>query len=101
MWVNVCWSAPSVHACALCRHAEHLALLFRQAMKRLLTFMQRAHPTDPSRSVDFDGFRDVAKGAIGAGSDKLVCAALSSNCDPQQKTGQPQPRGQSQLSALG
>ena len=41
-------------------------------MKRLLSFMQRAYPTDPSRSVDFDGFRDQSRGAIGAGSDKLV-----------------------------
>ena len=34
--------------------------------------MQRAFPTDPSRSVDFDGHRDAARGAAGAGSDKLV-----------------------------
>lgn len=43
-----------------------------QAIKRLLTFMQRRFPTDPSRSVDFDGHRDAAYGAAGAGSDKLV-----------------------------
>jgi len=43
-----------------------------QAIKRLLTFMQRRFPTDPSRSVDFDGHRDAAYGAAGAGSDKLA-----------------------------
>ena len=43
-----------------------------QAIKRLLTFMQRCFPTDPSRSVDFDGHRDAAYGAAGGGSDKLV-----------------------------
>ena len=48
-----------------------------QAIKRLLSFMQRAYPTDPSRSVDFDGFRDASRGAIGAGSDKLV------SCSPE------------------
>ena len=41
-------------------------------MKRLLTFCQRAFPTDPSRSVDFDSFRDAGRGAAGAGSDKRV-----------------------------
>ncbi len=45
---------------------------YLQAIKRLQTFMQRAYPTDPSRSVDFDGFRDAGLGAKGAGSDKAV-----------------------------
>lgn len=45
---------------------------YLQAVKRLLTFLQRAYPTDPSRSVDFDGFRDAGLGAKGAGSDKAV-----------------------------
>ena len=46
---------------------------YLQGMKRLLTFMQRAYPTDPSRSTDFDGFKDTGRGAAGGGSDKLVC----------------------------
>ena len=46
---------------------------YLQGLKRLLTFMQRIFPTDPSRAVDFDGFRDVGRGAAGSGSDKLVC----------------------------
>ncbi|KAL3141103.1 hypothetical protein ABBQ38_003458 [Trebouxia sp. C0009 RCD-2024] len=45
---------------------------YLQAVKRLLTFLQRAYPTDPSRSVDFDGFRDAGLGAKGAGSDKAA-----------------------------
>lgn len=45
---------------------------YLQAVKRLLTFVQRAYPTDPSRSVDFDGFRDAGRGAAGSGSDKQV-----------------------------
>ena len=45
---------------------------YLQAIKRLQTFLQRAYPTDPSRSVDFDGFRDAGLGAKGAGSDKAV-----------------------------
>ena len=51
---------------------------YLQAVKRLLTFLQRAYPTDPSRSVDFDGFRDAGLGAKGAGSDKAVsiCAVF-------------------------
>lgn len=46
---------------------------YLQAVKRLLTFVQRAYPTDPSRSIDFDGFRDAGRGAAGSGSDKRVC----------------------------
>ena len=47
-----------------------------QGVKRMLTFMQRVFPTDPSRSVDFDGFKDGGRGAAGAGSDKLVPPAF-------------------------
>lgn len=50
---------------------------YLQGMKRLLTFMQRAFPTDPSRSVDFDGFKDAGRGAAGSGSDKLVSLAYT------------------------
>jgi pre-mRNA-splicing factor 18 len=32
---------------------------FIQALKRLMTFVQRRYPTDPSRSVDFDGSVDA------------------------------------------
>ena len=45
---------------------------YLQAIKRLLTFMQRARPTEPSRCVDFDAHRDAGRGGAGAGSDKLV-----------------------------
>ncbi len=50
---------------------------YLQAMKRVLTFVQRVHPTDPSRSVDFDAFRDAGRGAAGMGSDKLVSHLLA------------------------
>ena len=43
-----------------------------QAVKRLMTFLQRAHPTDPSRCVDFDAYRDPGRGAAGSGSEKAV-----------------------------
>ena len=45
---------------------------YLQAMKRLLTTMQRLFPTDPSRCMDFDGFRNAGRGAAGGGSDRLV-----------------------------
>ncbi|CAL5228863.1 g12074 [Coccomyxa viridis] len=45
---------------------------YLSAVKRLLTFVQRAYPTDPSRCVDFDGFRNPSRGAAGGGSDKLA-----------------------------
>ena len=41
-----------------------------QAVKRLMTFMQRAHPTDPSRCVDFGAYRNPGRGAAGSGSEK-------------------------------
>jgi pre-mRNA-splicing factor 18 len=49
---------------------------FIQALKRLMTFCQRRYPTDPSRSVDFDGRADQGHGLAGAGSDKVVRAPL-------------------------
>lgn len=67
---------------------------YLQAVKRLLTFVQRAYPTDPSRCIDFDGFRNPSRGAAGGGSDKLVrhcdslllhangAAVLLSRCAP-------------------
>jgi pre-mRNA-splicing factor 18 len=45
---------------------------FIQALKRLMTFCQRRYPTDPSRSVDFDGYTNEGLGASGAGSDKIA-----------------------------
>ena len=49
-----------------------MLLYVQQAVKRLLTFMQRAYPTDPSRSIDFDAIKDPGRGAAGGGSDKQV-----------------------------
>ena len=43
---------------------------FLQGMKRLLTFVQRRWPTDPSRSVDFNAFSGEGWGVAGAGSTK-------------------------------
>ncbi len=46
---------------------------FIQALKRLMTFCQRRYPTDPSRSVDFDGgMVHEGRGSAGAGSDKVA-----------------------------
>lgn len=46
---------------------------FIQALKRLMTFCQRRYPTDPSRSVDFDGgMVHEGRGTAGAGSDKVA-----------------------------
>lgn len=45
---------------------------FIQALKRLMTFCQRRYPTEPSRCVDFDGFSNAGRGAVGGGGDKAV-----------------------------
>jgi hypothetical protein len=37
---------------------------FLQALKRLLTFVQRAHPADPSRCVEFGGVGGADKAAL-------------------------------------
>ena len=42
-----------------------------QAFKRLITFVQRAYPTDPSRSVNFQTGSDLGRGIMGGGSDKV------------------------------
>ncbi|KAG1657685.1 hypothetical protein FOA52_007279 [Chlamydomonas sp. UWO 241] len=43
-----------------------------QGIKRLITFVQRAYPTDPSRSVNFQTAADFGRGCAGGGSDKLA-----------------------------
>jgi pre-mRNA-splicing factor 18 len=45
---------------------------FIQALKRVMTFCQRRYPTDPSRCVDFDGFSNAGRGAVGGGGDKAA-----------------------------
>ena len=52
---------------------------YLQAMKRLLTTMQRLFPTDPSRCMDFDGFKSEGRGAAGGGSDRLVSSQASAS----------------------
>ena len=53
---------------------------FIQALKRLMTFCQRRYPTDPSRCVDFDGFSNAGRGAVGGGGDKAVRACVVDAC---------------------
>lgn len=43
-----------------------------QGLKRLTTFCQRRYPTDPSRSMDFDGHANAGSGAFGGGGDKVA-----------------------------
>eukprot|EP00798_Chlamydomonas_sp_ICE-L_P010079 gene10079-7976_t len=45
---------------------------FLQAIKRIITFVQRAYPTDPSRSIDFQTSSDLGRGVAGAGSDRMA-----------------------------
>ena len=51
-----------------------------QAFKRLITFVQRAYPTDPSRSVNFQTGSDLGRGIMGGGSDKVREAAMGDSC---------------------
>ncbi|KAF6246112.1 Prp18 domain-containing protein [Scenedesmus sp. NREL 46B-D3] len=43
---------------------------FFQAIKRLMTALQRLCPTDPSRCVDFDVAGDAGRGVAGSGSNR-------------------------------
>ena len=43
-----------------------------QAWKRLMSVVQRVHPTDPSRAVDFGAREDAGWGAKGRGSVKAA-----------------------------
>lgn len=43
-----------------------------QALKRLVTNLQRIHPTDPSKCVDFSVYGDEGRGAAGAGSNRAA-----------------------------
>lgn len=52
---------------------------YLQGIKRLMTFVQRAYPANPSRSVDFSTFVDPGKGVAGRGSDRLALAQAEAN----------------------
>lgn len=43
-----------------------------QAIKRLMTNLQRLRPTDPSRCVDFDVHGDMGRGIAGGGSNRVA-----------------------------
>ncbi|MEW5304954.1 MAG: hypothetical protein WDW36_007527 [Sanguina aurantia] len=45
---------------------------YLQAIKRLITFMQRLFPTDPSRCLEFSAVAEDGRGSTGHGSDKLA-----------------------------
>lgn len=47
-------------------------MLLVQAIKRLMTNLQRLRPTDPSRSVDFDVHGDIGRGVAGGGSNRTA-----------------------------
>lgn len=64
---------------------------FLQAMKRLITFVQRMHPTDPSRSVDFSTVADATRGAAGGGSDKLALLEAEAKGNDWKTLGLPAP----------
>lgn len=43
-----------------------------QALKRLITNLQRIRPTDPSKCVDFSVHGDEGRGAAGGGSNRAA-----------------------------
>mmetsp|Transcript_43465 Transcript_43465/g.130378 ORF Transcript_43465/g.130378 Transcript_43465/m.130378 type:complete len:476 (-) Transcript_43465:529-1956(-) len=43
-----------------------------QGFKRIVTFLQRKYPTDPSRSINFQCDSELGRGTLGGGSDKLA-----------------------------
>ena len=52
---------------------------FFQAFKRLITFVQRQYPTDPSRSANFSTGSDLGRGVTGGGSDKTALLEAEAN----------------------
>jgi len=61
---------------------------FLQGMKRLLSAMQRLHPTDPSRSVDFNAVQHAGIGAK-AGSEKQLLLTAEAGGDTWRAQGLP------------
>lgn len=49
-----------------------LSMAVLQAIKRLMTNLQRLRPTDPSRCVDFDVHGDIGRGVAGGGSNRVA-----------------------------
>lgn len=50
-------------------------LYFLQALKRLITNLQRIRPTDPSKCVDFSVHGEEGTGAAGGGSNRAALLA--------------------------
>lgn len=49
-----------------------LVLQLPQALKRLITNLQRIRPTDPSKCVDFSVHGDEGRGVAGGGSNRAA-----------------------------
>jgi len=63
---------------------------YLQAMKRLITFMQRAYPTDPSRSINFQTNADLGRGVLGGGSDKSALLEAEARGEDWRQLGLPE-----------
>ncbi|GFH15333.1 SFM domain-containing protein, partial [Haematococcus lacustris] len=62
---------------------------YLQAMKRLISVVQRMYPTDPSRSADFETTTDLGRGVAGAGSTKLALLAAEARGESTASLGLP------------
>lgn len=64
---------------------------YLQAVKRLISTVQRLHPTDPSMSMDFNASaQDLGRGTAGGGSDKVALLTAEAHGDTQQSLGLPE-----------
>jgi pre-mRNA-splicing factor 18 len=60
-----------------------------QAIKRLMSNMQRLYPTDPSRSIDFNLTGGEGRGAAGGGSQKMALLEAEKKGDDWRNLGLP------------
>mmetsp|Transcript_13281 Transcript_13281/g.38552 ORF Transcript_13281/g.38552 Transcript_13281/m.38552 type:complete len:428 (-) Transcript_13281:1649-2932(-) len=67
--------------------ADEASRKYIQALKRLMTFVQRRYPTDPSRCMDFDANNSLGDGR----SNKLLLLEAEAAGDPGTKLGEPVP----------
>jgi len=67
--------------------ADEASRKYIQALKRLMTFVQRRYPTDPSRCMDFDANNSLGDGR----SNKLLLLEAEAAGDPGTKLGKPVP----------
>jgi len=92
LWVNAalwCYSSTPPKTEPNPTPNTHPPPRYFQAIKRLMSNLQRLYPTDPSRSIDFNLTAGEGRGAAGGGSQKMALLEAEKRGDDWRLLGLP------------